>query len=85
MSVRIHLIQPSCIDGVVNVRDGGRAQNRDNDDVSTLVNQFGFFDPAAGFQFNTTGHLASFELKAANSSCRLNMEIDIVAKGNSNC
>ncbi len=72
LSVRVLLIQASCLDGIVNVRD--------NND-SRLVNRFGFFNHSADFQFNTTGPEASFELAADNISCRLNMELEVIARG----
>jgi len=82
LRVRVLLAQASCLDGAVVFRDEGLVGFGDVN-ASRLVARFGFFDRAAAdLLFNTTGPSASFVLEApSNASCRLNVELDVVALG----
>ena len=84
MLVRVSLLQASCLDGVVNIRGDGDAlmtNGGGNNGLGPLIARFGFFDRSSGFEFNTSGSGAAFELVAENKSCRLNMEIEVTARG----
>ncbi len=74
MSVRVLLIQPSCLEGVINVRDG---EAEDGD----IITRFGFFDESTGYVFNSSGSVAIFNLETRNKSCRVNLDLEVVAKG----
>lgn len=69
------MVQSSCLDAYVNVRDGPDVN------ASELVSRFGFFERASGFEFNTTQPTATFEFRADDDACRLNMELEVVAVG----
>ena len=100
MQVNVTLIQHSCLDGVVNIRDGGEG----GDDVDRLIsdakpstrpggeliNRIGFFNsttiaPSGGvgvggaYSFNSTRPVVTFELTSRNRSCRVNMQLRVVA------
>ena len=107
MRVNVTLVQHSCLDGVVNIRDGGdggegegRGAGRRGVSVSDggggsgmvardgeLINRVGFFNMTSslsgggggGFSFNSTRPLVTLELTSRNKTCRVNMQLRVVA------
>ena len=109
MRVNVTLVQHSCLDGVVNIRDGGDGVDGegrvsagrsgvsvsddggggDNDKIARdgeLINRVGFFNMTSnpsggggGFSFNSTRPLVTLELTSRNKTCRVNMQLRVVA------
>ena len=109
MRVNVTLVQHSCLDGVVNIRDGGdggegegegRGAGRRGVSLSDggggsgmvardgeLINRVGFFNMTSslsgggggGFSFNSTRPLVTLELTSRNKTCRVNMQLRVVA------
>ena len=105
MRVNVTLVQHSCLDGVVNIRDGGEGEGRGagRRGVSAsdgggggsgmvardgeLINRVGFFNMTSslsgggggGFSFNSTRPLVTLELTSRNKTCRVNMQLRVVA------
>ena len=113
MRINVTLVQHSCLDGIVNIRDGGGEENRDDvvqinrnsNHVSDrgsktmkpsgeLINKIGFFNRTGsnygaysgsygglggGYSFNSTRPVVTFELTSRNKSCRVNMQLKVVA------
>ena len=83
LSVRVLLLQPSCLEGSVSVRDSATGR---------MVRRVGFFDQQADeFAFNTTGPDATVEIEQAaptmpgvqGGGCRINLEMDVITVGKS--
>ena len=106
MRVNVTLMQHSCLDGVVNIRDGGdggEGEGRKRGAGVTvldgggggsgkmaqdgdLINRVGFFNMTSslsggsgGFSFNSTRPLVTLELTSRNKTCRVNMQLRVVA------
>jgi hypothetical protein len=107
MQINVTLVQHSCLDGFVYIRDGGGGGGG-SDDVNRapssavydgrshetktkpdgeLINRIGFFNrtPSSngfgggGFSFNSSRPIVTFELTSRNKSCRVNMQLKVVA------
>ena len=104
MRVNVTLVQHSCLDGVVNIRDGGDggegARRRDAATMrgggggsgavsqdGELIHRVGFFNMTSsfsgggsgGFSFNSTRPTITLELTSRNKTCRVNMQLRVVA------
>ena len=104
MRVNVTLVQHSCLDGVVSIRDGGGggdgAARRKAATVSDkaaaataaqdgdLINRVGFFNMTStfsggggggGFSFNSTRPTVTLELTSRNRTCRVNVQLRVVA------
>ena len=106
MRVNVTLVQHSCLDGVVNIRDGGDggegARRRDAAMMhgggggsgsgavardGELIHRVGFFNMTSsfsgggsgGFSFNSTRPTITLELTSRNKTCRVNMQLRVVA------
>ena len=101
MRVNVTLVQHSCLDGIVNIRDGGdggEGESREagrrgasvlDDKIAQdgeLINRVGFFNMTSslsggggGFSFNSTRPLVTLELTSRNKTCRVNMQLRVVA------
>ena len=104
MRVNVTLVQHSCLDGFVNIRDGGDvgegARRRDAAMVhggggsssgavardGELIHRVGFFNMTSsfsggggGFSFNSTRPTITLELTSRNKTCRVNMQLRVVA------
>ena len=102
MRVNVTLVQHSCLDGIVNIRDGGdggegggreagrRGASVLDDKIAQdgeLINRVGFFNMTSslsgggggGFSFNSTRPLVTLELTSRNKTCRVNMQLRVVA------
>ena len=103
MRVNVTLVQHSCLDGVVNIRDGGdggegarrRVHGGGGGSSSgavaardgELIHRVGFFNMTSsfsgggggGFSFNSTRPTITLELTSRNKTCRVNMQLRVVA------
>ena len=94
--MNVTLLQHSCLDAVLNIRDGDRSQRsllgQGHGLTSTstsgwprageLIHQMGFFNRSEIY-VESQSSVLTFELMAKNRSCQINMELVALGHGTS--